>query len=300
VHANWRVSERTDVGVALTRWSTQLTGQDKMGETGVQLNVRTFLDRPLLTQGSSEPITGQVFRGDGQRTPLVGIDVVLDRNRRTRTDSDGRYEFERPGVGSHTIEAMLPTEGSAYFTTPSMVTREPGANADFGIALAGVRVTGVVRNDAGLPVPGVAMRAEGASSASALTDSNGAYRLTVAPGEVQVSIAPESVPVGHDLRALAPRKRNLQSGQPATVNFVLRAMRSLEGVVAGAEGHAVTVTVVELGRAVNTEAKGHFIIRGMPAGQFTLVAGNAPAADGTKVAVPDAAGVVRGVTVQVH
>jgi hypothetical protein len=298
LHANWRVNDSTDVGVALSRWQTQAAGQEKMGETGVQLNVRTLLDQPLISPGSSAPITGQVFRGDGQRAPLAGIDVVLDRNRRTRTDSEGRFQFDRPGTGSHSIEAVLPAQGSAYFTTPSMVTREPGGSADFGIALAGVRVTGAVRNDAGLPVPGVAVRAEGASAASALTDSNGRYRLTVAPGEVQVSIAPESVPAGHDLRALAARKRHLESGQPATVNFVLHAMRSLEGVVAGAEGRAVRVTAIELGRSASTDAQGRFMMRGLPAGQLTLLVGDAVGTNGTKVDIPESAGVVRGVTLQ--
>jgi hypothetical protein len=179
-----------------------------------------------------------------------------------------------------------------------MVTREPGGSADFGIALAGVRVTGAVRNDAGLPVPGVAVRAKGASAASALTDSNGRYRLTVAPGEVQVSIAPESVPAGHDLRALAARKRHLESGQPATVNFVLHAMRSLEGVVAGAEGRAVRVTAIELGRSASTDAQGRFMMRGLPAGQLTLLVGDAVGTNGTKVDIPESAGVVRGVTLQ--
>jgi hypothetical protein len=84
------------------------------------------------------------------------------------------------------------------------------------------------------------------------------------------------------------------------MNFVLRAMRSLEGSVAGADGRPVTVTVLELGRLVNTDPKGHFIIRGMPAGQFTLVAGDAPPASGTKVTMPEAAGAVRNVTLRMN
>jgi hypothetical protein len=295
LHANWRVNDRTDVSVALSRWETQASGQERMGETGVQVNVRTLLDRPLISPGSSSPIAGRVFRGDGEHAPLAGIDVVLDRNRRTRTDAEGRFAFERPGAGSHSVEAVLP-EGAAYFTTPSKLAREPGSTADFGIALGGVIVTGSVQNDAGEPVPGVAVRAEGTSVASAITDSNGRYRFTVAPGKVQLSIAPESVPAGHDLRALAARKRTLESGQPATVNFVLRAMRSLEGVVAGVQGRPATVTVAELGRSVQTDAQGRFVIRGLPAGPLTLAVGNDTA--GTKVEMPAASGVVRGVRLE--
>ena len=240
LYTSWRMGASTDVRVTLSHWTTRSTGRDEIGDTGVQVSVRTFIDRPLIAPLTSAPIVGQVFRDELQedgapqlRTPLANVDVVLDRSRRTRTDRDGRYEFDRPGRGSHTIEAVLPTDGAAYFTTPSQLTRDAGGNADFGIALGGVRIIGTVQNDAGLPVAGVAVHAEGATSATAVTDSSGAFRMTVAPGEARFALAPETVPPGHDLRALAPRKRNLASGERATVNFVVHAMRSVEGVVEG-------------------------------------------------------------------
>lgn len=304
LHANWRVGERTDLGVAVAHWTLQREGYEPMGATGVQVSVRTLLDTPQLGGAFSQPITGQVFRQDNPasnaRVPLAGVEVVLDRSRRTRTDSEGRYSFDRPGAGRHSIEAVLPNAEGAFFTTPSALTREAGESADFGVALSGVRLAGVVLNDAGLPLPGVTVVVEGASGGRAVTDSSGTYRLNVASGEVRVSIAPETVPPGHELRALVPRKRTVAAGQPASVNFTVRALRSLEGVVAGVEGRPVAVVAPDVSQSVVTDAGGRFVLRRLPAGPLTLVVGEGAAARRNVVQIPDAPGVVRGVQLQPH
>jgi hypothetical protein len=244
-------------------------------DLSAQLTLRTFLDQPLVAISSGRPLTGQVFRHDelaqdGARVPYAGIEVVLDRARRTRTDAQGRYVFESPGVGAHTIEAVLPALDSAYFTTPSMVSRQAGESADFGVALSGVRVTGHVRTDAGLPLAGVSVRVEGSSTSNAVTDSGGMWRTTVAPGELRISVVPETLPAAYDLRELQQRILTLAPREPATVQFTVRALRSVEGVVAGLRGQPVSVIVVETGRAVKTDAEGRFVVRQLPAGQVTL------------------------------
>lgn len=292
LHASWRIGERTELGVAATRWSTGRQGQDKAGDTGVQVTLRTYFDRPLIAPGAGEPIAGQVLRerDDGTREPLADVEVVLDRNRRTRTDAQGRYAFERAGAGSHSVEAVLPKDESAYFTTPSVLARDAGGKADFAIAFSGVRLSGVVLNDAGLPVAGVTVQAEGIPGASAVSDTSGAYRLTVPAGEVRVVVVAETLPAGHDLRALAARTRTVAKGEPATVNFSVRALRSIEGVAPGRPGQLVTA--VEAGRSATTDAEGRFVLRRLPAGPLTLVVGEA--ANTTQVVeMPSGPGVVR-------
>lgn len=304
LHANWRIGQRTDVGIAVSRWSTRREGQETIGDAGVQVTVRTYLDQPLIPGPSSDPISGRVYRDDapgggaGARVPMAGIEVVLDRNRRTHTDPEGRYSFARPGPGPHTVEAILPAQESAYFTTASQLTREAGGTADFGLALSGVRIAGVVLNDAGAPVAGVTVRVDGARPATAVTDSSGSYRATVAPGDVQVTLAAETVPPGHDLRALSARSRKLADGEPATVNFTVRALRSLEGEVTGHGGAAATVTIPELSRSVTADAQGRFILRRLPAGPLTLVVNSAGRAAQTVVEMPAGPGTVRGVKLQ--
>lgn len=297
-HATWRFGESTDVDLAVTRWTLQREGLPDLGESGVQLSVRSWFDTSRSMTAFSQPISGRVLRDDdaaGGPVPMADVEVLLDRSRRTRTDAQGRYVFERPGAGTHTVEAMLPAADGAYFTTPSALTRDAGGTADFGIALTGVRLGGVVLSDAGLPLPGVKVSVQGARSMTAVTDSSGAWRLAMAPGEVTVSIAPESVPPGHDLRALAARKRHVEPGLPVAVNFMVRAMRGLEGVVEGVNGAPVTVSVPELSRATTTDAQGRFMLRGLPAGALTLVFGRDGKSAQQTVRLPETPGTVRGV-----
>jgi hypothetical protein len=301
LHGGWRVGERTDIGVTVTRWSLQSAGQAKADGTGVQLTLRTYFDQSLFA-GSGGAIRGQVSAAPSVETAaasqshegVAGVEVVLDGTRRTRTDADGRFEFERPGAGSHTIEAILPSGMNAYFTTPSTVTREAGASVSFGIARSGVQLTGSVRDDAGLPVAGVRVHAQSSVAASAVTDSSGTYRISLPPGTAVLSIAPDTVPPGFDLRALGTRKRTLALGAPATVNFVLRAQRAIEGRVIGRRG-SVVVSIDETSREVTTDADGRFVLRRVPAGRVTLVAVDGEQRVRRPVDVPEAAGVVRGV-----
>lgn len=301
LHGGWRVGERTDVGIALTRWTLQTAAQTKAGDIGVRLTLRTYFDQPLLA-GQGAAIRGQVIVAPPQETDapngspeaVAGVEVVLDGSRRTRTGPDGRFEFERPGPGAHTIEAILPAGMNAYFTTPSSVTREAGGSASFGIGRSGVQLKGSVVDDAGMPVAGVRVQAQGVASASAVTDSSGAYRFTLPPGEAVFAIAAETVPPGFDLRALATRRRTLALGAPATVNFVLRANRAIEGRVIGKSG-SVVVSIPEISREVATDADGRFMLRRVPPGRVTLMAADGERRVAQSVDVPAAAGVVRGV-----
>jgi hypothetical protein len=305
VHANWRIGERTDASVTASRWSLRQQGHAPSISNSIQLMVRTYLDGALITPGWSKSIDGQVFReepseaSDAPRVPLAGVEVVLDRSRRTHTDSQGRYVFENPGPNLHSIEAVLPPHNEAYFTRPSIVSREAGGNADFGVAFSGVRLSGTVLSDAGLPLAGVMVRAEGASTVTALSDGSGGWRMTLPPGDVRVSLAPETVPPGHDLRSLPTQSRTLISREPVKLNFSVRALRSVEGVIAGPRGKGGTVTVIELARSVTADADGRFIIRQLPAGKFTLVAGDAQSkAPQVVVTLPSAPGVVRNVRLE--
>lgn len=304
-YANWRIRDRTDLSVTLSRWALG-QGARQTADRSVQLTLRTYFDQPLVAISSGRPLTGQVFKldtqaqdGVGERAPFTGIEIVLDRRRRTRTDAQGRYVFESPGPGTHSVEAVLPVDGNAYFMTPSMVSRLAGESADFAVAVSGVRVTGMVRNDAGLPLAGVTVRADGASSMTTVSDGNGAWRMTVAPGELRVALVPETLPPGHDLRGFSEHSRTLGARDHASIDFTVRALRSVEGVVVGLRGAPATVTVVETGRSVSTDADGRFIVRQLPAGAVTLRVEHA----GSQlmpltVTLPDGPAMLKGVRLQ--
>lgn len=271
---SWRVRRDLALGLAYSRWSAQGHGIDNAAQSAFQLWVRFhFSDLSLPGMGSAA-ITGRVVREDatepGLSRALSGVTVVMDGGRRTRTDDDGRYAFERPGPGAHRVEAELPDAPGAYFLTPSSRMAKPGDEVSFGITFSGGRLSGTVRDDVDTPLAGVTVRLEGASPRSAVTDGAGHYRITAPAGEARVSIAAESLPAGFDVRGLEPTVVRLAAGAPSVSDLKVRAQRAVKGVVP--EG-AATVLARAPGfeREIRTDAAGKFMVRGLPAGALTLV-----------------------------
>lgn len=277
LYANWRLRGNTELGLAYSRWTVrQPIGGDE-SRNSLQLSLRMTFDKLSMPGEGSRAIVGRVTQeamAQGEATDargLAGVDVVLDRSRRTRTDGEGRFAFESPGPGMHRVEAVLPAQAGAFFTTPSVQTVQAGGDVNFGMTFSAARLSGIVRSDAGLPLAGVVVSLQGAAQATTTTDSNGAYRLAAPAGTARVALAPASIPAGYDLRALAPKSVQLAQDAPATVDFTVSAQRSVQGEVSGISGVPVRVLVLETGREVNTDDAGRFVLRGLPAGPLTLI-----------------------------
>jgi hypothetical protein len=273
--ASWQLRPGTELSLGISRWLDRRDGLPAYRDQSLQLALRMSLAGQPFPGEGSRAIEGRVTvegrtGNDGPAPALAGIEVVLDHGRRTVTDRNGSFVFDRPGAGEHRVEAILPADPGAVFTTPSVLTLAPGAQARFGVAFLPVRFGGVVRNDAGAPVAGVRVRVEGAHRATATTDSNGVYRVAGAEGEVRVTLDPDSLPPGYDLRALAPRRRKLVRDEPASINFSVRAQRSVQGQVTGAGAASARIVVQELQRELRVDENGRFLLRGLPAGSLTL------------------------------
>jgi hypothetical protein len=269
----------TDLVVGYTRWAS--AGQGFAGSTrgSVDVAVRTKLSEGQLAALGSHSIRGSVQRDDGARgdlslplLPLGGVEVVLDGNRRTRTDSDGGFIFDPVRGGSHRVEVVLPAIPGAYFTTPSAVTLEAGGRARFAITFSSARLSGHVRDDGGRALAGVTVRIEGASSASATTDSEGAFAVGAAGGDTRIWLVADSLPAGFDLAALRTATLRLQAGAPAACDFTVPAQRSVSGIVRSPSASMVSVVVEGTTRSVTPDRDGRFVLRGLPAGTVTLVA----------------------------
>jgi hypothetical protein len=297
VYANWRVTRDTDVGISYSRWSLRNNLSDGGDQDSVQLTLRTRFSSLALPGAGLGAISGRVVRDDAERTvrpPLAGIEVVLDRNRRTRTDAEGGFTFERPGAGAHQVEAVLPQDPGAYFTSPSTRTIKPGGEAQFSITFSAARLSGTVRSDAGLPLGGVTLRVDG-SPQSTTTDSQGAYRFAAPAGEVRVVVVAESLPAGYELRELAPKRVALAPGAPGVADFTIRAQRAIEGVVSATGGRPVRVLALEAGREVTTDGSGRFLLRALPAGPVTLVVKSPRGETRQQVSVPAEPGLMKGI-----
>lgn len=271
LYANWRLQGHTDIGLGYSRWSTQRNQDPRDTRYAFQVSLRTTFDKLALPGAGSHAITGRVtVEAAASDEPLAGIEVVLDRNRRTRTDAAGRFSFESPGAGMHRIEAVLPVSAEAYFTSPSIQTVQAGAQADFALSFSAARLTGVVTTETGLPLEGVAVRLAGHAQATTTTDSAGAYRFAVPAGSGTVELVAESLPAGYELGALVPAPVQLAQGAPARADFAIQTQRSVQGVVEGLAGTRATVRVLETGREAGTDTAGRFVLVGLPAGPVTL------------------------------
>jgi hypothetical protein len=304
LYANWRLTPDTDIGVTYSRWAQRREGVAGDSNSSFQLLARTRFDALTMPGEGSRAIVGRVMRNDPAEAqagapgavllPAAGIDVVLDRSRRTRTDADGRFTFDNPGSGSHRIDAVLPPQPGVYFTSPSSITLQPGSEARFAINFSGARLSGIVRDDAGQPIPGVTVRVEGPTTATAITDSSGVYRLGSPEGEARIFVMAETLPPGYEVTNLPPRSRSLAHAAPAVVNFTVRAQRSVEGLVACRAGPPATVRALEVSREVLPDDSGRFVLRRLPAGTLTLVASCAEGELRKTIDVPVEPGVMRG------
>jgi hypothetical protein len=292
LYANWHVTPQTELGIQYSHIALRSQGNDGRREQSLQFTLRTSFSKLPLPGAGAAAINGVVQRQDGESaTPAAGVEVMLDRSRRTVTDAEGRFSFDRPGTGDHRVEAILPATAGVYFTTPSQVTVAAGANARFGLTYAAAVLTGVLRSDTGLPIAGATVRLHGAREASTVTDSGGAYRFAAPEGDAQVSIDATTLPPGYDLDRLQGQTMRLAPAQPVSADFTVRAQRSIQGVVAGG---AATVEVPALGLRVATDATGRFALRGLPAGPLELVVTTARGSTRHRVEVPPQPGAVTG------
>lgn len=87
---------------------------------------------------------------------------------------------------------------------------------------------------------------------------------------MRLAIVPESVPAGYDFVGIETQSRATTIDAPARADFVLRAQRSVQGVLRG-ERAGETMSAPALGLDVTVDAEGRFVLRGLAAGLLDLV-----------------------------
>lgn len=210
---------RTYGGIAREKLRTALTGRDgrarlesmPSGPWTVMVHARRFVPQRLPRVASGRltvrlerggVVTGVVRDADGNR-PVAGARVEAERDvqppggwsdERTRnetmTDAEGRFRLEGIPRGAVALVARAPGFARARRT-------DVHAGANVGLFLfAGATLSGTVRDDAGRPVKGALVRAEGDQPWNAppaeRTDEKGEFVLAgVSPGDYTV-VARES------------------------------------------------------------------------------------------------------------
>jgi SdrD B-like protein len=282
-----RLTASIDVQASLSMWTTKSGSSASTRDRSVDLSVRKRFDEmPSLGSGA---ITGMVFSDEEMRgepgaasNGIEGVEVQLDGGRSMITDARGHYAFSGISKGAHHIAAHLPAPAS-YFTTASKTEAAAGEAVDFGIANTPARLVGSVVSDARLGVGGIVVElTRGDRRITATTGQDGRFSIAAPPGEWRVAIDHDSLASLY-VAASDSREIPLERGTPKTSNFAVTAIRSVAGRLS--KRGVGSVEVAELGRRVSTDSEGNFVLRSMPAGEFTLVGRSGNASASAKVSL---------------
>lgn len=267
------------------------TGSNGISETRplFTLSLRhQFYSVPVfILPGRHGLIEGHVFRDDESRglynsgePALAGVEIRLDGDRVTHTDPRGYYSFHHVPYGVHRVEAKFESAEPFFFTTDSPATTDINNTVDFGINFAKGQVFGFVVNDAAAGIQGAIVELQGEKFTRRVqTGGNGKFSFPGLPaGNYTISAVPESFPPGYSLQSLEPQQVTVQPGKPASLQFAVKAFRSIAGKVfvydknllrpAPLAGAKVRLPELSL-KAVTTE-NGAYLFRNLPAGTYTV------------------------------
>jgi len=179
-------------------------------------------------------IKGVVFIDDDNHAAggVAGVTVILDGVHQTRTNSSGSYYFHAVPKGKHLVEAHYQNSGAFVFTTAPQIETEENTVVDFGIKARKALLFGTVHNDAGIPLGQVVVRLEGLNSEQIRTSGSGSYSFNLKDsGTYTVTLDISSLPPDYDLLSVASGTAKAEINEPARIDFVVRALRSIHGTV---------------------------------------------------------------------
>ncbi len=253
----------------------------------ISLQHRFYSVPSFILPGHHGVIEGHIFRDDeltglynGYQPSLAGVEVKLDDERTTRADENGYYAFHHVPYGMHRLEAVYHSAEPFFYTTDSPATTDINNTVNFGINFAKGQIFGYLLNDAGKGIGGVTMELRGeASPRRVATSSNGKFSFPgLKAGAYTIAAMPESFPPGYSLQALEPQSTAVDSGKPASIQFTVKALRSISGKVTVYDKTSLKtvplpgaiVRLKELAMQTIAAENGAYIFRNLPAGTFTI------------------------------
>jgi hypothetical protein len=253
----------------------------------ISLQHRFFTVPSLLLPGRHGMIQGHIFRDDDatgvykdQLPLLAGVEVRLDDERVTRADASGYYSFHHVPFGVHRVEARLQSDEPFFYTTDSPATVDMNATADFGINFAKGQIFGFLLNDAGAGIGGITVELKGEKFTRRVqTTLTGKFAFTgLTPGNYSLATLPDSYPPGYALQDLAAQTVAVESGKPASMQFTVKALRSIAGRVMVYDKATlqtvplagVLVRLKESRLEVKTGPTGAYIFRNLAAATYTI------------------------------
>ncbi|MGH9523499.1 MAG: MSCRAMM family protein, partial [Terriglobales bacterium] len=283
-----RITDNNDISVAFSLVSVAMGGKAAY-HPRFQIDARhRFTTVPsFFAPGSHGLIAGRVFQDDSatgeyndKASGIADVEVVLDGERHTRTDTRGLYAFDHVAAGSHEIEAIPHLSSPYYFTTSSTQAAEINSRVNFGVAFSAGQVFGYIRNDARSPIGSVVVHIRNASGEITVrSDDNGRFeRRSLPQGAYEVWIDPMSLPAGYALAGLARGTVKVTSAGASEWDADLKAIRSIGGKIVAYDRNkgrdigvsGAVVVLRELSCAVVTDKNGNYRFKELPAGNYTV------------------------------
>jgi hypothetical protein len=276
------ITNATELVTSLTLLDTvaPIGRRNVIWELGVrhQLGDSTFWKR----HAHKGVISGTVRLHDasGER-PVQAVEISLDGDRRTRSDSKGHYSFRNVVYGVHGVQIAFQSARPFWYTTPSKANTNADSIVDFGIMYPSAQLIGYVLNDGGVGLADIGILAKGPQGELNITTNQaGKFVIPIArSGAYFVRVNAETVPDGYALEELQPASISVADGDFKKILFTLTAIRAVTGSVRtydSAKGTyvpvtGVTVQVPELHRKTITAKDGRYSFRNMPAGIWTIL-----------------------------
>ncbi|WP_368498761.1 cell wall-binding repeat-containing protein [Herbiconiux sp. A18JL235] len=222
---------------------------------------------------------------DGE--PIAGVSVSR-ADQTAQTDSDGNYVLAGAKTGAYTV--YFTDNVGAYLdltTAPVAVQTAQAVDLDVELEPAAI-ITGIVRDSAGAPLPGVTVTSdEFGRPAQALSDFEGRYRLAGVPaGTYQLVGRPSEEPASSTSVETAGPTVTVEPGQTLDgVDFALDAFSVISGTLtrsAPVEGDLTKFSVMFISleqfseenhtarrRTVHPDASGRYEIK-VPPGKYLI------------------------------
>ncbi len=187
------------------------------------------------------------------------------------TDPNGTYEINRLLPATYEI-SVLPPEGTSLLRDSDVVVlgEDETETVNFILEEGGI-VSGCVRDPNGVSVSGAYIEASGPAYATAVTDSNGIYKLTGLESKTYVlSVIPS--PYANLMEATATVQA--VTGETKIVDFTLQPAGSIAGRITDPNGTPITNVYLFLSGPemprYSVDEDGRYIIPGLYAGTYTI------------------------------
>jgi hypothetical protein len=276
------LTNATELVTSLTLFDTiaRVSRRDVVWEFGVrhQLGDGAFWKRHVQKGVISGTVRLQDVAGE---RPVQASEIKLDRDRRTRSDSQGHYSFRNVSYGVHTVQIAYQSERPFWYTTPSKAQAGADSIVNFGIMCPSAQLIGYVLNDGGVGLADIGMLVKGPQGElNVTTDQAGKFVIPVAQsGSYVVQVNAETVPDGYALEEMQRVNVSVAGGEFKKISFTLTAIRAVVGSVRAydsAKGNYVPVTGVtmelaELHKQAITDRNGRYSFRNMPPGIWTIL-----------------------------